>query len=42
MIEFEGINPDRVRVFWNAVPRQVPTGRDVRADFGIAPTRRSS
>jgi glycosyltransferase involved in cell wall biosynthesis len=37
MIDFEGIDPARVRVFWNAVPRQVPTGDDVRADFRIAP-----
>jgi len=35
MIEVEGIAPERIRVLYNAVPTQVPTGADIRAELGI-------
>jgi glycosyltransferase involved in cell wall biosynthesis len=37
MIDLEGVEADRIRVLFNAIPTQQPTGRDVRAELGIAP-----
>jgi glycosyltransferase involved in cell wall biosynthesis len=37
MIDLEGVPSDRIRVLFNAIPAQEPTGADVRAELGIAP-----
>ena len=37
MIDYEGVNPTRIRVLPNSIPRRQPTGRDIRAELDIPP-----